>query len=133
VNFASRLEGANKAYLSRILISGATAAAALGTYVETREIDRLIVVGKTEPQQVFEIMGRKGALTPNQEKLRDRFSEGLEAYRAQNWETARTAFDGCIEVAPNDRPASTFLKRVEILSARPPAKNWDGVWVMDQK
>jgi adenylate cyclase len=57
VNLASRLEGANKVYGSRILASAATIAGA-GATIEAREIDRVVLFGETEPQTVFEIMGR---------------------------------------------------------------------------
>jgi len=96
VNLASRLEGANKIYSGRSLVSEATVAAA-GAAIEAREIDRLVVVGQTSPQVVFEIMGRKGELTPDQLLLRTRYSEGLAAYRARNWDEARRAFNAAIE------------------------------------
>src|SRR5579872_5427180 len=48
VNLASRLEGANKFYGSRSLISEATASACAAT-IELREIDRLVAVGQTQP------------------------------------------------------------------------------------
>jgi len=59
MNLASRLEGANKTYGTRVLISEATNDLAADT-VETREIDSVLVVGKTEPQRIFELLGRKG-------------------------------------------------------------------------
>jgi class 3 adenylate cyclase len=68
VNLASRLEGANKEYGSRILISEATVAGAAA--IEVREIDRVVTLGQTHPQAVFEIMGRKGELTSAQLELR---------------------------------------------------------------
>jgi adenylate cyclase len=52
VNLASRLEGANKVYDSRLLVSEATASAA-ALDVEVREIDRIVVVGQTTPQAVL--------------------------------------------------------------------------------
>jgi class 3 adenylate cyclase len=76
VNLASRLEGANKVYGSRVLVSEATVAGAAAA-IEAREIDRVALLGQTEPQAVFEIMGRKGELTPAQTELRTHFSEGL--------------------------------------------------------
>ena len=65
VNLASRLEGANKLYGCRCLISEATAAACADA-IELREIDRLVAVGQTQPQSVFEIMARKGEVTSQQ-------------------------------------------------------------------
>src|SRR6266446_4043347 len=84
VNLASRLEGANKAYGSRVLVSEATVVGS-ATAIEVREVDRVVTLGQTQPQAVFEIMGRKGELTVVQTNLRDRFCEGLAAYRAQHW------------------------------------------------
>jgi len=132
VNLASRLEGANKIYSSRSLVSEATVAAA-GAAIEAREIDRLVVVGRTSPQVVFEIMGRKGELTPDQLLLRTRYSEGLAAYRARNWDEARRAFNAALEAVPADGPATTLAMRVESLQANPPAADWEGSWYLDHK
>jgi adenylate cyclase len=90
VNLASRLEAANKLYGSRSLVSEATIAAA-GAAIEAREIDRLVVVGQTQPTVVFEIMGRAGELAPKDMLLRTQYSEGLAAYRARRWDEARSA------------------------------------------
>ena len=81
VNLASRLEGANKVYGSHSLVSEPTIKAA-GDAIEFREIDRLVVVGQTHPEAVFEIMGRKDELDEKQLLLRERYAEGLAAYRA---------------------------------------------------
>ena len=132
VNLASRLESANKTYRNRILVSAATAAAA-AAYVETRELDRLVVVGTHEPQQIFEVMGRKSLLTQAQETLRARFSEGLSAYRARDWGKARSAFADCLEITPGDGPSAMFLDRIDHLEMTPPSEDWDGTWVMDRK
>ena len=132
VNLASRLEVANKIYSSRSLVSEATVAAA-GAAIEAREIDRLVVVGQTSPQVVFEIMGRKGELTPDQLLLRTRYSEGLAAYRARNWDEARRAFNAALEAVPADGPSTTLAMRVESLQANPPAADWEGSWYLDHK
>src|SRR5262249_37774105 len=68
VNLAARLEAANKLYGTRSLIAETTVAKTDGT-IQFREIDRLIVVGQTEPQAVFELLGRKGELTSKQDVL----------------------------------------------------------------
>jgi class 3 adenylate cyclase len=132
VNLASRLEGANKIYGSRSLVSETTIAAA-GPAIEARELDRLVVVGQTSSQRVFEIMGRKGELTPDQMLLRTRYSEGLVAYRARNWDEARRAFKAALEAVPLDGPSATLAKRVDRLEANPPPADWDGSWHLDQK
>lgn len=132
VNLASRLEGANKAYGSRVLVSEATVASAAAD-IEVREIDRIVMVGQTEPQAVFEIMGRKGALTPAQTTLRDHFSDGLAAYRARRWDDARRAFAAALAAVSDDGPSLTFIKRLDGFTSTPPGDDWDGVWRLEQK
>jgi len=132
VNLASRLENANKIYGSHSLAS-APAIAAAGDAIEAREIDRLVVVGQTKPEAVFEIMGRKDELTEKQLALRERYAEGLAAYRARRWDDARRAFQAALEAVPGDAPSLALLQRVENFQVSPPASDWDGSWRLDQK
>ena len=132
VNLASRLEGANKEYGGRILVSESTVAGA-GAAIEAREIDRVVTLGQSQAQAVFEIMGRKGELTPVQIELRDRFAEGLAAYRARRWEDARSAFEAALLAVPGDGPSMTFIKRLDGLEAAPPGDGWDGAWHLEKK
>jgi class 3 adenylate cyclase len=132
VNLASRLEGANKVYGGRILVSESTVAGA-GASIEAREIDRVVTLGQTQSQAVFEIMGRKGELTPVQIELRNRYSEGLAAYRAQRWDDARRKFEAALMVVPDDGPSMTFIERVDSLAAAPPGDGWDGAWHLEKK
>ena len=112
VNLASRLEVANKVYGTRSLISEATMDAA-GSAIEVREVDRLMVLGQSRPHVVFEIMGRQGELTPSQNLLRTRYSEGLAAYRARRWREAHSALDAALEIVSGDGPSHTLLGRLE--------------------
>ena len=132
VNLASRLEGANKRYGGRVLVSAATIAGA-DDAIETREIDRVVLLGQTQPQAVFEIMGRKGELAPALVELRTHYSEGLAAYRARDWDEARRAFAAALECVPNDGPSMTFIERIDGLATNPPGDGWDGSWHLEQK
>jgi adenylate cyclase len=132
VNLASRLEGANKNYGTRSLVSESTVAAAGGA-VEMREIDRLVVVGQSHPQGVYEIMGVKGELTPQQVLLRVRYADALAAYRACRWDEARGALDAALAAVPDDGPSMTLAGRVNDLEANPPADDWDGSWHLEHK
>ena len=132
VNLASRLEGINRLYGCRALISEATMSAT-GDAIEFREIDRLVVTGQTRAQAVFEIMGRKGDLTPQQLLLRTRYAEGLAAYRARDWDQATRAFKAALETVPGDGPSILLAKRVESFRGVAPAEDWDGSWHLDHK
>jgi class 3 adenylate cyclase len=132
VNLASRLEGANKAYGSRCLISEATMTAA-GDAIETREIDRIVVVGQIHSEAVFEVMGGKGDLAPERLVLRARYAEGLAAYRARCWDEARRAFESALEAVPSDEPSKSLIKRINDFVTKPPPDDWDGAWRFDYK
>jgi class 3 adenylate cyclase len=132
VNLASRLEGANKAYGSRCLISEATMTAA-GDAIETREIDRIVVVGQIHSEAVFEVMGAKGDLAPERLALRARYAEGLAAYRARHWDEARRAFDAALEAVPSDEPSKSLVERIDDFVTKPPPHDWDGAWRFDYK
>jgi adenylate cyclase len=133
VNLASRLEGANKTYGTRVLISEGTNRFA-ADLVETREIDQvLVVVGKTEPQRIFELLGRKGEVTEERLKLRDAFDEALACYRRNEWREARAAFENCLTIMPGDGPSKVFLGRIAQFRATAPSADWDGVWSLGEK
>ncbi len=132
VNLASRLEGAGKLYGSHLLASADTVAAAAQA-IETREIDRVVVLGETRPQVIFEIMGRQGELTASQIELKARFSEGLAAYQAGHWDEARSAFNAALAAVPNDGPSLTFIRRIASFKTAPPEAGWDGVWRLEHK
>ena len=132
VNLASRLVGANKSYGTRALVSEATSRF-IADLVETREIDTVIVVGKTEPHRIFELIGRKGEVDSDRLALRDAYVEALGAYRRKAWEEARAGFEGCLTIVPDDGPSKAFLSRIAQFSADTPSSNWDGVWSLAGK
>jgi adenylate cyclase len=132
VNLASRLEAANKLYGTHALIAEETMSKA-GAELEFREIDRVVVVGQTHSQVVFELMGRKGELTPHQDLLRARYADGLMAYRAGRFDEARAAFKAALDAVPGDGPSATLLSRIEGFKASPPSADWDGAWHLDNK
>jgi class 3 adenylate cyclase len=131
VNLASRLEGANKMYGIRTLVSERTVAES-GATIEFREIDRIVVAGQTRSETVFEILGLKGELTPQQQALRNKYLEGLAAYRERRWDDALLAFNASCEAAPDDGPSLTLIKRIETLRISPLPQNWNGAWQVEK-
>jgi class 3 adenylate cyclase len=132
VNVASRLEGANKAYGTRILISGRTRQLA-GDTIEAREIDSVLVVGKSEPERIFELLGRKGEVASERLELRDTFVAALADYREQHWDKAAKGFRDCLTIVPDDPASQVFLDRIGQFRAEPPGANWNGVWALHAK
>jgi adenylate cyclase len=93
----------------------------------------LIVVGQSHSEAVFEIMGSKDELDENQLRLRERYAEGLAAYRARRWDEARQAFEAALDAAPGDGPSMAMARRVTHFQTTPPGADWDGAWRLDQK
>ncbi len=132
VNVASRLENVNKVYGTHLLVNGMTREMAKDAY-EFREIDSIVVAGKEEPEQVFELLGRRGEVAQSTLDLAEQFALGLSAYRRQAWMEASEAFRSCLELAPEDGPARVFLDRIPLLSTQSLSENWDGVWMLSEK
>ncbi|SDC50779.1 adenylate cyclase [Sphingomonas sp. YR710] len=132
VNVASRLEGVNKVYGTRILISQRTHELA-GDAVETREIDSVLVVGKNEPERIFEVLGRRGEVAPERLELRDTFAAALADYRAQKWDISAKGFRACLSIVPDDPASQLFLDRIGRLRIDPPPGDWGGVWTLKLK
>jgi adenylate cyclase len=58
--------------IARVPISEATNHLA----ADMREIDTVVVAGKTEPQRIFELLGRKGEVARERLALRERLCRG---------------------------------------------------------
>jgi adenylate cyclase len=133
VNLASRLESACKQYGTRILISEFTLCKLQGTYRQ-REIDLVVVKGKTQPVAVYEILAYHTPESfPGIGEVLGLFKDGLSAYRARKWDAAIRIFGECLAINPNDKPSQLYIERAQILKQTPPPDDWTGVWVMESK
>ncbi len=132
VNLAARLESACKQYSAHVLISEFTKAKLKGTY-RMRDVDMVVVKGKTEPVKIFEVLDYHTPETfPNLMDSVGYFNEAITKYRAGEWDKAMTKFTEAMAANPSDKLAQTYVERCEVLKADPPAE-WDGVWVMTSK
>ena len=132
VNLAARLESACKQYGARILISENTFRKLKGTY-RIRDIDDVIVIGKSEPVGVYEVLDYHTDETfPNLMDVVNHFREGRKHYRAGHWDKATRAFEECLKANENDKLSKVYIERCATLKAEPPAE-WDGVWRMTKK
>jgi len=132
VNLAARLESACKQYGARILISENTFRKLKGTY-RIRDIDDVVVKGKTKPVGVYEVLDYHTDETfPHLMDVVNHFREGRKHYRAGDWDRAIRAFQECLKANTQDKLSHVYIERCETLKAEPPAE-WDGVWRMTSK
>ncbi len=133
VNLAARLESACKQYYTRILISENTFKKLRGTYY-AREIDLVVVKGKTEPVSIYEILDYHTEQTfPNMMELLNHFKHGLVQYRKGDWDKAITAFKEALDLNPEDKLSKLYIDRCGHLKKQPPKEDWNGVWVLTSK
>jgi adenylate cyclase len=132
VNLASRLEGANKAYGSYILISESTRSGA-GAAVETRELDYVKVKGKNLPIRVYELLGLSGETEPRLLEKARVFESGLALYRARKFAEAEAVFAGVLKVFGPDHASDVYLEHCRTRRAEPPPPEWDGSHALTEK
>jgi adenylate cyclase len=129
VNLSARLEGANKEYGTSIMISEITAKAVGDDYV-LRQLDRLIVKGKTEPITVFEVVGRRGQVADDVLARLADFDRALTLHDARDFGAARAIF---LSLAAVDPPSKVYAERCELYSVNPPPADWQGEFALKTK
>jgi len=133
VNLAARIESACKQYGAHILISEFTYKAVKATY-RTRQVDYVIVKGKTEPVGVFEVLDfHDDDSYPNMIEALGNFNDGYRAWNDGKWDQAIKLFNSVKKINPEDKAAQLYLDRCDYMNKNPPKKDWDGVWVMTSK
>ena len=132
VNLASRLESACKQYAAKLLISEYTFKKLKGTY-RTRDIDEVIVKGKTEPVRVYEVLDyHSDESFPNLMEVVGHFKEGRKHFGAGAWDKAMNSFRQALAAHPKDKLSEIYIERCEHMKANPP-DHWDGVWKLESK
>ena len=124
-NLASRLEGANKALGTFLMIAEATWTLTHGVF-PGRELGQLTVVGRKTPVRVFEATGLEGD-GPEKDNLA--FEAALALVKTGRWSEAAAAFDALAD----DPAAQTYAKKCRTLAASHPAAAWDGIWNLTEK
>jgi len=133
VNLAARLESACKQYGAHILISEFTYRKLRATYT-TREVDLVVVKGKTQPVAIYEVLDYHTESTfPGLMNALRHFREGMTHYRQRRWADAERAFREVLALHAGDFASALYLKRCALMAANPPPSDWDGVWVLADK
>jgi len=133
VNLAARLESACKQYGAKILLSDFTRRELKGTY-RMRDIDLVVVKGRSHPVRVYELLDYHDEESfPNLAEALGTFREAIEAFRQRRWDVARQGFEACAALNPADRLPHVYIDRCGYMAANPPADDWDGRWVMQEK
>ena len=131
VNVASRLEGANKEYGTEIIIGEETRRLA-GERIQVRELDRLMVYGRTGGIAIYELLdiAEPGTAPPDWVAL---YEHGLAAYRRRDFAGAANFLQQVLDARTSDQPARIMLERCLEYLKSPPGEDWDATNAMKAK
>jgi adenylate cyclase len=131
VNLASRLEGTNKGYETRVILGEGTYQQVKGQ-VTARKLGAVRVKGKKKPVEIYELRGI-GAPLEKDARAVAAFEAALVAYAAMQWATARASFEEVLTLWPNDPPSRRYLEELALFEKNPPGPGWDGVYTATTK
>ena len=137
VNLAARLEASAKQYGVYIQVADESYKACKDKFI-WRDLDYVIVMGKTEPAQVFELIDVAGNMPPGYDKILPAYHEALALYRNQEWVKAIEAFkasDKLEDMFPGRKtnPSRVYIPRCEHYRDNSPGDDWDGSWALTKK
>ena len=137
VNLAARLEASAKQYGVYIQVAEESYKACKDKFI-WRDLDFVIVMGKTEPAQVFELIAEKDNMPKGYDKLLPAYHEAVKLYRSQEWQKAIEAFKASDELEDmfpgrKTNPSRIYIPRCEHYLENPPGDDWDGSWALTKK
>ena len=137
VNLAARLEASAKQYGVYIQVAEESYEACKDKFI-WRDLDFVIVMGKTEPAQVFELIAEKDNMPKGYDKLLPAYHEAVKLYRSQEWQKAIEAFKASDELEDmfpgrKTNPSRIYIPRCEHYLENPPGDDWDGSWALTKK
>lgn len=132
VNLASRLEGANKAFGTGILLGEETARRVQGVLV-TRPLARLRVKGKKSAVEVHTLHGAPADLPAVERDFVAAYRTGYDAYVHREFATAVAAFDRAARLQAGDLTTARLHEECVRFLATPPPPDWEAVLTLDSK
>jgi adenylate cyclase len=110
VNMASRLEQLTKVFQTDVIISEYLASHCREEdFFALRKLGRIRVKGKSDPVNIFELMGPGNPLAG---ELRPDFENALDLYLAGKYRDAEAALEKHLETAGEDGAARFYLQRI---------------------
>lgn len=132
VNLGSRLEGINKQYGTRIILSEFTYNDVKDSFI-CREVDWVRVKGKALPVKIYELISEEKVPSNSVAEMLKWFQEGYQNYHEKAWQRGLECFSKALDINPNDEVSKLYVQRCQDYINDPPDADWDGVFVMKTK
>ena len=133
VNLASRLESLTRTYAVDILV-GVRAAELIRDEFDLRSVALVQVKGKTQPVEIFTLIGAKK--DPGDREFLQRletYEAGFRKFRERDFTQAKILFSQFLEFYPEDSLAKMYLERALEYESQPPDLAWNAVEVFKKK
>jgi adenylate cyclase len=133
VNLASRLESLNKFYGTSFIVSE-TVKTAVSEHFVLRKLDRIIVKGKTEPINIYELLGLKNEADQVTDiDFAELFNLAMNDYYNRTWIKAANNFARAHKIRPHDAHAKKMYRICVAFDKEQPDKSWDGIVKFSEK
>ncbi len=132
VNLAARLEGVCKAYRVPILMSK-------DTYMEVRDhvsarfIDRVRVVGRTQPVDLYQPMGMRNDMNDEQQHEYRAYEKAWSLMLHGDYKEALKVMTKLYAMSPHDGLYEVMIARLKTYIHTPPPDDWTGVFNLKNK
>ncbi len=126
VNLASRLESANKQFGTRVLADEVAWREGDDGTLLARPLGKVLVVGKTEPVAVWNVLGPLAAASQQVRLGVADFARGVGLYQQRGFAEAVRAFQAALEKLPGDGASQFHISLCRQHLAAPPPGDWDG-------
>ena len=123
VEFARRLCAANTIYGSKILIGAATFND-VEEIIEARPMELIHRHRDSSPEEVYELLGKKGDLPEPVSQKREHFWKGVILFRSNQWDEALAHFRSAVAISEADGPSEFYIRRIEQKRAGEPSLDW---------
>ena len=130
VNLCSRLEGLNKVYGTSIIASAAIHKSAGDQDFLWRYLDRVVVVGRKEPLDIFELLSLKTEATAAQLHIAEVYPAALNACHQRSFKQAKTLLE---PIAQTDSASDRLLRIIHEFIKTPVDESWNGVFDHHEK
>lgn len=124
VNVAARLERANKALGTNVLVDAATHRDAGGAF-RFRCVGLLTVEGRFAPVEAFELLD-EASTSPADLGAVEVLAEALLAFQRRDWDVAERTLIALAEATPTDGVVAFYRARIARFRSQPPPQDWRG-------
>ena len=129
VNLGARLEELTKMY-AQTLIFSTSVRDAVQHEIPCRTVDIVQVKGKTTSETIYT---STSYMTETLAQIYEASNGAIALYKNQDFDKALRIFQQVKKFDPKDFIADMYIERCQLFLKNPPAKDWNGVFIMTKK